>query len=58
MGATEPQPGNFTLSVVCPIVRLGICVGSSRPGAQKVEGAKVPLPLARNIGEFFLDSAQ
>lgn len=29
MAATEPQPGNFILSVACPIVRLRIYVGPS-----------------------------
>mgnify|MGYP006951423679 CR=1 FL=1 len=43
MDTTEPQPGNFILSVACPIVRLSIYVGPSCPGAQKLEGAEAPI---------------
>lgn len=38
--------------------RLGVCVGSSCPGAQKLEGAKAPLSLVRNLNELALGSTQ
>jgi hypothetical protein len=39
-------------SVASPIVRPGVCMGSSCPGTHKLEGAKAPGCWARNLGEF------
>lgn len=54
MTATAPQPGHSILSIACPVVSLGVCVGSSCPGTQKLGGVEAPLKQERNLDEFFL----
>ena len=56
MTATAPQPGHSIPSIACPVVSLVVCVGSSRPGTQKLGGVEAPLKQERNLDEFFVGS--